>query len=175
MRNRRVLLGDELELAAMRQVGHADAVADLQAADIHVDVRGNIPGQALDLDFAQPLLPHATLVLHTGRYAVQHHGHLHQHGLVHGDALQVDVQQVALDRLILPVDDHGLHPRAALHVHVEDGVVAGLRVQDAQYLLGVELDGDRGLLGPVDHAGNLAGHAHAPRRILVELALAGRC
>jgi hypothetical protein len=35
-------------------------------------------------------------------------GHAHLQHLVHGDALQVDVQQRALDGLVLPVHDHHL-------------------------------------------------------------------
>ena len=57
--------------------------------------------------------------------------------LVHGDALQVDVQQCALDWLMLPVDDHRLG-RFAARSHVENGVVTLLRVQDAADLLGID-------------------------------------
>ena len=63
--------------------------------------------------------------------------------LVHGDALQVDVQQLALDRLILPVHDHGLGAFAAFDREIENGVVAGLRMQDARDLAGIERDRQR--------------------------------
>ena len=54
--------------------------------------------------------------------------------LVHGDALQVDVQQRALDGLVLPVDDHGLGAFAAVEGEIENRVVSGFRVQDARHL-----------------------------------------
>ena len=50
--------------------------------------------------------------------------------LVHRNALQVDVQQLALDRLILPVDDHRLGPLAAFQSQIKNRVVAALGVQD---------------------------------------------
>ena len=47
------------------------------------------------------------------------------------------MQQCALDRLMLPVDDHHLAGIAA-RCHVEDGVVALFGVQDAADLLGID-------------------------------------
>ena len=47
-------------------------------------------------------------------------------GLVQGNALQVDVNQPIVDRLALPVNDHGFGARQAGHFDVEDRVVAGL-------------------------------------------------
>ena len=52
--------------------------------------------------------------------------HRDAHGLIHRDALEVDVEELALDGLVLPIDDHGLHNRRALDVQIEDGVVAGV-------------------------------------------------
>ena len=87
--------------------------------------------------------------------------------LVHGDALQVDVQQLALDRLILPVHDHGLGAFAAIDREIENRVVSGLGMQNARDLPRIERDRQRVLAGAVDDAGNLAAHAHAAGLILV--------
>ena len=46
--------------------------------------------------------------------------------LVQCNALQVDVDQLVVDRLALPVDDHGLGCGLAGNFDVEDRVVAGL-------------------------------------------------
>ena len=103
-----VFIGKELELVAVRQIDHAQHLAENQFADVDVDVARNVSGQALDFDLAQHLLEDAALRLHAGRLADQFDGHLDRQFLVHGDALHVDVQQLALDGLVLPVDDHGL-------------------------------------------------------------------
>jgi hypothetical protein len=85
------------------------------------------------------------------------------------------VQQRAFDRLILPVDDHRLDRGDPGHFEVEDGVVAGVGVQDLGDDARVHGDGDGSLPGPVYNGGNLAFDAHAACGVLVELALAGRC
>ncbi len=95
------------------------------------------------------------------------------HRLVESNALEIDVQQGVADGLILPVHDHGLGQTLAGDVHVKDGVVAGLGVQDAQDLLGIELDGDGFVTRSIDDGGNLAGNAHTAGCILVELSGSG--
>ena len=55
--------------------------------------------------------------------------HVDAQRLVESDALQVDVDELVLEGLALPLDDHGLG-RGGRHFHVEDGVVAGLGEED---------------------------------------------
>ncbi len=52
--------------------------------------------------------------------------HLHAQRLIQGNALQVDVDQLILDRLALPVDDHGLGRGLAGDLNVKNRVVPGL-------------------------------------------------
>ncbi len=147
MGHRLVFVGDELQLAAVRQVGDANHLAEHQLAHIRVDVAGNVGRQALDFHFAQQLLQDAALHLHPGRFALQQDGHADPQHLVHGDALQINVQQRALDGLVLPVDDHHLGG-LAVEAEIENRVVPGLRVQDAPYLLGIDGDGRRSCPAP---------------------------
>ena len=93
--------------------------------------------------------------------------------LVERDALQVDVDQLVLDRLALPVDDHGFGRGLAGNFDIENCVVAGLREEDPRNLFGIHLDGNGIVPGPIKHGGNLACDAHAARCVLVEFALAG--
>jgi hypothetical protein len=51
--------------------------------------------------------------------------------------------------------------------------VAGLGEENPRNLLGIHLNGHGVLPWTVKHGGNLAGNTHAPRCILVELALSG--
>jgi hypothetical protein len=106
------------------------------------------PGKALDFDFAQDLVEHAAFVLDADGHADQLDRNAGLHGLVHGDALEVDVQQRIADGLILPVDDHDLGQALACDVDVEDRVVAGLGVQDAQDLLGIDFTATDSLPAP---------------------------
>jgi hypothetical protein len=78
-----------------------------------------------------------------------------------------------LDRLALPVDDHGLGRGKAGDFHVEDRIVAGLGEKNPRNLLGIHLDGDRVVPRTIQYGGNLARDAHTASGILVELALTG--
>ncbi len=80
------------------------------------------------------------------------------------------MQQVALDGLVLPVDDHGLAGTGALDREIEDGVVAGLGVENAGDDLGIDRNGDGGLARAVDDGGDEAFAANAACVVLVELA-----
>ena len=64
------------------------------------------------------------------------------------------MQQLALDGLVLPVHDHRLGALAAIERQIENCVVAGLRVQDADDLRGSTLP-ERVLPGAVNTAGIL--------------------
>src|SRR3984885_155469 len=167
------LVGDELELA-VRQIGHSDGTVQAKTADIQVNMAGDIAGQALDLNLAQYLVENAALHFDANRNSLQQYGHLHPHRFVHSDTFEVDVHQLALDGLVLPIDDHGLG-LCGTDLQVKNRVVAGIRMQNAGNLLGVDFHRDRGLLGAIENAWNHPGDAHPAGRILIELALALLC
>jgi hypothetical protein len=132
-----------------------------------------VVGEALDLDFSHDLLEDATLGLDADGDVDEGNGDGDTHHLVHGDALHVDVEELALDGLVLPVNDHGLAALAAGDLEIEDGVVAGFGVEDAGDDAGIYGDGDGGLARAVDDGRDETGHADAAGVALVELAFAG--
>ena len=64
------------------------------------------------------------------------HRHLDANARGQVDALEIDVQQIFLDRIVLPIDDHHRRGLAARHRHIENRVVTGLAVQDPLTSLG---------------------------------------
>ena len=140
----------------MRQIGDAQHFAEYQFADVGFDGARNVARQALDFHFTQNLLQNAALLFHSGSLALEHDRHTDLELLVHSDALEVDVQQMALDGLVLPVHDHGLGALAAFEVEVENSVVASLGVQNARHLAGIESHRQRFLARAIDDAGNFA-------------------
>ncbi len=75
------------------------------------------------------------------------------------------MQQRALDRLVLPVNDHHLAGVTA-RSHVENGVVPLLGVQDAVDLLGIDRKVQRFQPGAIQHGGNQAALAQTAGIIL---------
>src|SRR5581483_6635158 len=165
-----VLFVEILDLVRVRKVGDVQRLVHLEVRDVRVDVRRNVSGQALDLDLVQSVKQDAARVLDARGGADELHGNGDAHLLVHRDALEVNVQQVALDGLVLPVDDHRLAGGAALDREIEDGVVAGIGVEDAGDDFGIDRNGDRGLARTVDDGGDEAFAANAACVVLVELA-----
>src|SRR6202041_364858 len=131
-----------------------------EVGDVYRDGAGNIARQALDFDFAQHLIEDAARGLDADGHASCLDGHFDANRLIERDALEVDMDELALDRLVLPVDDHHLRGGAG-EGEIEDGVMAGFRVQDFLNLLGIDFDGDGRFRGSVDDGGNLAPDAHA--------------
>ena len=84
------------------------------------------------------------------------------------------MDQLVLDGLALPVDDHGLGGGLAGNFDIEDRVVAGLGEAGSAKSASDPASTATGIVaGTIKHGGNLACGAHAARGILVELALAG--
>ncbi len=94
----------------------------------------NIARQALHFHFAQYLFENSALLLHAFGFALEQDGHVNLQHAVHGDALQVNVEQVAFDGLILPIHDHGLGALAAVEGKIENGVMAALGVQNPKHM-----------------------------------------
>ena len=78
---------------------------------------------------------------------------------------QIDVQQIALDGIVLLIghDDGSLLD--ALDIHIEDGVVAGFAAENPGHVPGVDADGDRIFEGSVNHGRDPTRHSGAPRFI----------
>src|SRR5260370_18061846 len=154
-----IRIGKKLDLGIYRQVRHAQHHAEYQFGDVQFNRIGNVAGQALDFDFAPDLLQDATLRLHARGLADEGNGHVDLEFLVHRDSLQVNVRQRALDRLVLPVHDHGL---GALTIHrkVKHRVVPGSRMQNARHLPRINTDRDRLLARAINHGRDLALTSH---------------
>ncbi len=119
-----------------------------------IDFR-NIRRKTLDLDLTQQLLQDAALRLHALGLAFEHDRNRDRQFLIHGDALQIHVQQGSLDRFELPVHDHRLHA-IAVERQVENRVVPALRFQNAQNLPRIDRDRSRILSRAVHHRGNFS-------------------
>ena len=75
MRHGRILGIEVLDLVRVGQIADAQHAVHLQVADIHIDVAGNVGGQALDFDFAQHLVENAAGGLDAHRNAQQLDAH----------------------------------------------------------------------------------------------------
>jgi hypothetical protein len=150
----------------VRQVRNAQHLAEREFADIGINVARDVRRQALDFDFAQHLLHDAALLFDTGGLADQKDRHIHAQHLVHGDTLQIDVEETAFDGLVLPVDDHGLGTLATIKAKVENRVVTGLGVENPRHMPRIDADRERILARTVHYRGDFAIAAHAARVIL---------
>src|ERR1700733_9864707 len=135
--DRLIGLADEFELLIFRQVGYAQHFAESEFADVDIDVAWDVAGQALDFNFAQNVFEDATFGFYADGHALQNNGNADAKGLIHGDALEVDVQQVAFDGLVLPVDDHGFGA-LAIEGEIENAVVTAIGAENAQHVAGID-------------------------------------
>jgi hypothetical protein len=86
-----------------------------------------------------------------------------------GDSDQVNVKKLAMDGLGLPVADHDSRWSLPSNREREDGIVAGLGVENLENLLGIHCHGNRGTSAPVNHARDPPRTPEAARRILPEI------
>src|SRR5262249_6625617 len=101
----------------------------------------NFVRQTFDLDFARDHFQQPALLLDSWRLAMCEHRNGNADALGQIDALQVDVQQIAPDRAVLPVDDHHRCVLTASNVQTEDGVVSGFAMQDLRNMARVDRHG----------------------------------
>jgi hypothetical protein len=80
--------------------------------------------------------------------------------------LEIDVQQMALDRLVLPIDDHGLGVLTAIQREIKNGVVAAFRAQNAQHVPRIYAHCQCVLASAIHDGGNLAFTPHPACLIL---------
>ena len=158
-------VGDQLDFRRIeRKIGGAQLLADHHVRNVDAEFFRNVGGQTFDFDFAGDGFENAALELHALRFAEGVHRHHDAHADVHGDAEQIHMQQLAADRIDLPVTHHGFLVAAIGHGDGEDGVVTGLGAQNLGDLLGVHGQRDGVLLVAVEHGRNHAGSANAARR-----------
>ena len=150
------LLGVVQELDALlhRQVDQAQRVADRHPGDVELEVLGNLHRQRLDRDLAVDLGEHAALG-HADRLADQLDHDAGLNRLVEADLLQVDVDDPALDRVLLVLlENRRVGRLLALERDVEDRVQAlAARQHAAQLALG-DADRVRRLAAAVEDARN---------------------
>src|SRR5947209_1453594 len=165
---------NELDLVGVREVGYADDVSELEVGDVELKLVGDVGRETLYVDLTDDLIHDAALQADALGDPGEDDGDADGHGLIHGDALEVDVHGGALDGLVLPIHDHGLCGSVS-YLEVEDGVVSGLRVQDLGDLLGLDLDGDRRGAGAVNDGRDLSGAAETAIVVLVRATCALCC
>ena len=76
-------------------VAQADRLAEHQLGDVDLDVLGDVRRQALDLDLAVHEVEQAALLLDALRLALDGDRHRDGEQLVHRDAVEVGVEQLA--------------------------------------------------------------------------------
>ena len=86
------------------------------------------------------------------------YGDFHAHADVHGDAEKVDVEEIAAERIDLPIFDNGGLVLAG-EVHLEKRVVAGGGAENRADLLGVYRKRDGFAFAAIEDGGDLARQA----------------
>src|SRR5947209_16616850 len=149
------------------QVGDVQHFVDAQGRNIGVDRVGDEARPAAYLDLAQELFEDAAPFFHARRLAfeVQRHGDFDLLAL--HEAAQVRVDETALDRVNLPVEEQNLARADALHVEREDRVVARPGAQD-----GGQLPERRGRRHGLTAAAVDRQRHHAPRAQAARVVLA---
>ena len=140
-------------------------MADVELREIDGDELGQILRQARDIEIGDHVADDRAGHLHGGRALgvgeVQRHFHVNLAVLV--DALEIDVQDLVLERVHLHVTQQHLG-RLAVDAHVQDRRVEGLVAQRVKKRVMVELDRLGFLRSAVYDAGGFARAAHAPAR-----------
>ena len=115
-------------------------MTDHHFGNVHIEHFRNVIRQALDFDFAGDDLVNTALKFDALRIAQCDDGHLDSEmRFPKIDPLQVDVQQVVLDWVILPIDNHHRDTIFFFRdIQIEDGIVTGFAVQDAGELFGTD-------------------------------------
>src|SRR6185503_17629002 len=165
-----VFVGQVLDLVAVRQVADAENTVESKPGHVDVDMIGDVGREALDFYFAKNLVEDAAFCLYAHGNAEELDADADLEELVERDPLHVDMDELILDGLALPFHDHGLGRGDAGNFDVEDGVVAGLRVEDPRDLLRIDFNGNGIRTRPVKDGGDFSAGANATRGILIELA-----
>ena len=162
----RLRIAHQLHRAADVHVARALALADHQLAHVHREALRNFVRQALDFDGAGDDFEQSALHLHAGRFALGMHRDGDADALGQVDALEIGVQQQALDRIHLPVHHHDRGVFAAGDRQGENGIQPGRGTDDLAEFLRVDCDADRVLVSAVHHRRDVPRGARTARFIL---------
>ena len=98
----------------------------------------NVGRQAFDLNFTIHEIEDSALLFHTNGLALKSHGHRDRDGPVHGDAVEIDMQQVIHDRIALVFFHQHLGYLSTIDRQTNNGVGAGLGMHDLHQQFGVD-------------------------------------
>jgi hypothetical protein len=137
-------------------------MTDVERREVDGDELRQVLRQARDVELSQHVAHDRTGRLHRRRvFAVDEvQRHLHVDLAVLVDALEIDVQDLVLERMHLDVTQEHLR-RLAIEAHGEDRRVERLVAQRMEERVVIELDRLGGVGAAVDDAGRLACAAHA--------------
>jgi hypothetical protein len=139
------------------QVGDVQRFADVQLADIQRDFLGDMGRQTGDGDVALNMLDDAAEGFHAEREAHEIDRDSHRDRFIHGDTVEIDMNQVAGDRVLLQLADDDLARGAALTLDVEvDEGVQGRAVHEAVQRPKVDSDRNRLCFRAVDNRRDIA-------------------
>jgi len=159
-------VADELHGAGQRDIAGALGLADHELGDVHTETFRNIVRQAFDFDGAGDDFEQAALHLDALSLAEGGHRHADADALGEIDAFKIGMQQIALHRVHLLIDDHHRGGFTAPDGQVENGVVTRCAANNLVDVARVDGDADRIFEGPIDNGGNLAGATGAMGFIL---------
>src|SRR5438270_11722765 len=130
MSNHGVTCAQQFHGADQSNFARANALPDLELAHIERELLRDIIRKALDLDFTRYNLEQAALQLHALRIALGDDGNLDMDSSGEIDSFQIDMEQIVLDWIVLPVDDHHRQRFVLRQGQVKNRIVASLAVQD---------------------------------------------
>ena len=142
---------DQLHRTIDRHLAGAQRFAKHHLGHIDVELLRNLVRQTPDLNVARQNLEQATLILDTLGVADRMHRDANVARLGQIDPQQIDVQQVVLDGIVLPIDHHHRGALPTRDVNVEDRVHARGRKQNLVHFLRVDSHGNRVLARAVHH------------------------
>jgi hypothetical protein len=119
-----IRIAKELDFVVLWKISNTQDHAKHQFRNVQLDCVRNVARQTFDFNLTCNLLENSSLLFHPGRLADQFDRDIDLELLVHGNTLDVDMQQRPFDRLVLPVHDHGLGA-LAVNGQVENRVMAG--------------------------------------------------
>jgi hypothetical protein len=149
-----------------------EALVELQGAHVEIDAVRNVRGQAAHAHVAEDVLHDAAADLHAGGFALDVDRHVDVEFFRHGNALEVDVDDLVGEDVALKVfqqDDFGAGADFEVHEHVH---AVALEHPDQFFAFDDQV---RGLFfAPVDDGGDFAADAkRAERPFRRDVALVG--
>ena len=148
-------VADQLHGAGEGDIAAALGLADHELADIDDKLLGDVIGEAREFDGAGDDFEESALDLDAGGLAFGEDGDGDADALGEIDALEIGMEQGALDGIDLAIDDHDGSGFPARDGEFEDGVETGGRANNLDDFAGVDGHADRVLVCAVNHGGML--------------------